>query len=483
METESLHYLKKLIKMKIKSKKASKKLNALSKDLVKASYLREKEVQNSPVKNLRQDYNKMLDSIIKKEGSFFCSQPFIHLYVPTYGFAHPCCNTTVNVKKHVSQTGLNGIWNQPEFANLRKEMVNGNKERDATLKTCYKCIEVEYNEFESCRKHYNNDLAQDKEYKEELDRLVKFVIENPEEEYPIPNKVHTIELKLFGNYCNLKCLMCSAEDSSSVAEEWIALGEYTPEQILQRSEVRSGSQIPYSFPLINYQDNDIDEDEFWDMIRKSKRIKLLGGETWLIKQYVQILERCVKEGWAKDKKLFIFSNNYGYPNMQYIYDLLKEFEKVTYKCSLELWGDRNDYIRYPSKWPEIHKNIKLISMLPNVRLGLTLTVGPLNIGYVDDFVRGAQEIENKVLTFNTITRPAWYTLKSLPLDLKEFYLDKLYSNSYDILEQIEKPLQFLEDSEHNEMQQHIMISKIKARDKLRGDNILKYFPEWKPYFN
>ena len=56
--------------MKIKSKKASKKLNVLSEDLVKASYLREKAVQNSPVKNSRQDYNKMLDSIIQKEGSF-----------------------------------------------------------------------------------------------------------------------------------------------------------------------------------------------------------------------------------------------------------------------------------------------------------------------------------------------------------------------------------------------------------------------------
>ena len=43
--------------MKIKSKKASKKLNVLSEDLVKASYLREKAVQNSPVKNSRQDYN------------------------------------------------------------------------------------------------------------------------------------------------------------------------------------------------------------------------------------------------------------------------------------------------------------------------------------------------------------------------------------------------------------------------------------------
>ena len=29
--------------------------------------------------------------------------------------------------------------------------------------------------------------------------------------------------------------------------------------------------------------------------------------------------------------------------------------------------------------------------------------------------------------------------------------------------------------------QHDFI-KLKARDKLRGDNILKYFPEWTPYF-
>ena len=469
--------------MKIKSKKASKKLNVLSEDLVKASYLREKVVQNSPVKNSRQDYSKMLDSIIQKEGSFFCSQPFIHLYVPTYGFAHPCCNTTVNVKKHVSQTGLNGIWNQPEFANLRKEMANGNKERDATLRTCYRCIEVEYNGFENIRKQYNNDLARDKEYKEELDRLVKFVVDNPEEEYPTPNKVHTVELKLFGNYCNLKCLFCNSADSSSVSEEWMLLGESSYAQQNEKMMSRSGSEVPFSFPLINYQDNDIDEDEFWDMIRKSKRIKLVGGETWLIKQYVQILERCVEEGWAKDKKIFAFSNNFGHPNMQYIYDLLKEFERVTYKCSLEMWGERNDYIRYPSKWPEVHKNIKLISTLPNVSLGLTLTVGPLNIGYVDDFVRGAQEIENKVFTFNTITRPAWYTLKSMPPDLKEFYLDKLYRNSYDILEKIEKPIQFLEEAEHNEMQQHVMIANIRARDKLRGDNILNYFPEWKPYIN
>ena len=37
------------------------------------------------------------------------------MYIPTYGLAHPCCNTTMNVKKHISEIGINGVWNQPEL--------------------------------------------------------------------------------------------------------------------------------------------------------------------------------------------------------------------------------------------------------------------------------------------------------------------------------------------------------------------------------
>ncbi len=69
--------------------------------------------------------------------------------------------------------------------------------------------------------------------------------------------------------------------------------------------------MPFKSPLIRYTDNNIDEDEFWEVIKKTKRIQLIGGETWLIKQYVQILEKCVKEGWAKDKKICAFSKNFG----------------------------------------------------------------------------------------------------------------------------------------------------------------------------
>ena len=94
----------------------------------------------SPVQSDKPDIGKMLDEVIKRDGPFFCSQPFIHMYIPTYGFAHPCCNTSMNVKKHIAEIGIDGVWNQPELAGLREEMANGNKERDRTIKTCYRCI-------------------------------------------------------------------------------------------------------------------------------------------------------------------------------------------------------------------------------------------------------------------------------------------------------------------------------------------------------
>ena len=428
-----------------------------------------------------------LNTIIEREGTFFCSQPFIHMYVPIYGFAHPCCNTTMNVKNHISQIGIDGVWNEPELSLLRKEFAEEHSDsRDRTLKTCYRCIETNYLGYSSPRTAYNKDMEKDPESLVELDRLVQFVKENPDAHYPVPNIIHTSQIKVFGNYCNLRCLMCSAEDSSGVAEEWIALEEYTPEEIAQRSIDRSGSEVPFTFPSINYQDNNINEEEYWETIKRSIRVMLIGGETWLIKQYVDVLERMVEEGLAPDKRLFIFSNNSKIPNIDKICNWLSKFKSVHYKCSMELWGKQNEYIRYPSKWKMVINNIKKIGSLPNVNLGFAFTINPLNAGYVDNAILGVEE-DMKGFRYNSpsffnVTRPHWFTMKSLPDDIVDHHLSKLYSNESWVIEKSKKIIEYLEKREFNEEKYHTMIERITARDKLRGDNVLNYFPEWKPHF-
>ena len=78
------------------------------------------------------------------------------------------------------------------------------------------------------------------------------------------------------------------------------------EIILARSQARIGFKVPWKPPLITYKDHYIDEDQFLNVVEKTRRIQLIGGETWLIKQNVQILEECIKRDWAKDITIFCF---------------------------------------------------------------------------------------------------------------------------------------------------------------------------------
>ena len=312
--------------------------------------------------------------------------------------------------------------------------------------------------------------------------LVKIVKDNPDDWYDLPKKFHTVELKVWGNYCNLKCIMCSPEDSSEVGKEQIELGERTVEDIKLTTSARTGKSVPFTPPLINYTDNYLNEKEYWEIIKRAIRIKLIGGETFLQKQNVQLLEKLVENGTAKDKELIIFTNNYGHPNMEYIRDLLENFKHISYKCSMEMWGEKNNYIRYPSDWKEVHKNIKLITSLKNTKLNVTCTLNPLTLGYVHEIVEGAESMEGVKPNFSSVNRPYWFTAHCIPDDIKDFYLDRYYSLSYDMIEKCTKAIETLEQREFDEERYNEMIKRIIARDKHRNDNILKYFPEWKKHF-
>lgn len=429
------------------------------------------------------DLDHMLNEVIEKKGDFFCSQPWVHMYMPTYGFQHICCNTSMSVKKHISQAeNFEELYNQPEFTKLREEMCGGHKDRERTLKTCVRCIQTEYRGFPSLRESYNKSATRNVQTKDEMNKLVNEVKRTGSGEIGLPEHLHTVELKVWGNYCNLKCIMCSVEDSSSVAEEQMELGEINEQQIKDRVTLRTGFEPPFTPPLIRYEDNYIKEEEYWKIIDRAKRIKLIGGETFLQKQNIQLLEHLVKTGQAKDKELIIFTNNYGYPRMEYVRDLLMNFKSISYKCSMELWGPKNDYIRYPSKWEEVYKNMKMMAKIPQLKVLPTCTLNPITIGYVHEIVQGAREFSDIAPNFSSVSRPKWFTAHCIPDDVVDFYLKRYYNLPYEMMHQCEKAIETLEQREFKKDKYEKMIEHIKRRDKHRGDNILKYFPEWSAHF-
>ena len=85
---------------------------------------------------------------------------------------------------------------------------------------------------------------------------------------------------------------------------------------------------------------------------------------------------------------------------------------------------------------------------------------------IDGFAKGVEDLSRTPSFFN-LTRPTWFILKSLPPDIKDLYLDRLYKNSYEVIDKDTSSLEYLENLEFDELQMHNMISKNKARDKLR----------------
>ena len=70
----------------------------------------------------------------------------------------------------------------------------------------------------------------------------------------------------------------------------------------------------------------------------------------------------------------------------------------------------------------------------------------------------------------------FYSVNSIPDDIKEIYLNKLYEEGATDL------INYLEHAEYNETDMWKMLRHLKRRDRLRKTNLLDVFPEWKKYY-
>ena len=132
----------------------------------------------------------------------FCVAPWYSLNV---GKASkkitPCCKVKNIAKYDYNQ--LEEYWISPELSKLRKDLLNGIKNEN-----CISCWRDEEAGGESLRLIENRHLKLSPD-----DAPMMEQINNPK-----VSNIKTFELVL-GNLCNLKCVMCSPNDSSQLLAE------------------------------------------------------------------------------------------------------------------------------------------------------------------------------------------------------------------------------------------------------------------------
>jgi MoaA/NifB/PqqE/SkfB family radical SAM enzyme len=391
---------------------------------------------------------------------WICPEPFTNIYAGTTGYYLPCCIIDTRdlsfIKKthNINEDSFFEFYNSYDMKRLRSSMKNNN-DQEFINKICSVCKNQEKSGNKSHRQWYISRFIEG-DFKDKKNELEVIIEENKQ-----PTFFHSIEYDaLSGNLCNLSCNMCTEYSSSRYFSESIKLKE-----VINKN------------PLIQIKPNEKVLKELPEILSKINELKLVGGEP-LLAEYTYKLMEMTQNKQNVIVRLITNATN----NPERFIKLANLFKKITINISIEGYQEVNDYIRYPSKWNVIQENVKKLKTIKNNKIIFVSTINALNIGKLYEIIENVKED----YTMSSIVTNNFYSINSIPDDIKNMYLNLYYSkiNKYNSLgkEQAKKLIKYLEYSIYNEQDMIKMIQHIKRRDKLRNTNMLNLFPEWKSYY-
>ena len=197
-------------------------------------------------------------------------------------------------------------------------------------------------------------------------------------------RIFSMDLRL-GNKCNLQCVMCHPGESN----QW-----YKIQEQITGSKIFMIDDVTYSTDGHDHFEW-VDQEEYYQLLTENakylQKIKFGGGEPWLVKQHLTLLNNLLEQGLAKNIELEYSINVTVVP--QDFLRTIGKFKFVKLCCSVDGYGEVNEAIRYPTKWSVIEKNLDFLDTgPPNSAVFTSTTVSILNI---EHFVTWMQWLESK----------------------------------------------------------------------------------------
>lgn len=336
-----------------------------------------------------------------------CVLPWMHLASHPNGGQSLCCrsNHTDAVSwamkpgstelQTFDNTRLSTIANSETFVRVRQAMIDGQEPVE-----CEGCWQDEAAGLVSKRMYENERWAH---IIPELEQTAE--LKNPGYRY--------VELRL-GNICNNACVTCNSFSSS----KWYA------------DEERIAKDLNWFHlrPLENFKWHDKPEfyEELADLSKNVEEIYINGGEPTLIKAHFRYLERLIETGQAQNVHLVYSLNMMDIPDR--LADLWQQFKRVSVNCSIDDYGLRNFYIRWPSNWEDTVKSIRKLDSIHTVDWHVTQTVSIYNIFTLDKLDDWLRYNFDRNTTHNFVLYPDYLSLAAIPDSLKNFikikYQDK-----------------------------------------------------------
>lgn len=324
-----------------------------------------------------------------------CGWLYQHVSIDSYGQFRPCCGWKTQGNEDVVTTVDDYMVSE-----FRKSIMDTMHQGQWPV-GCEDCQEDESLDNHSLRNHpatlirYSNPLYTDAEVK-------------------------------FGNLCNLGCVMCAPDNSSLIDQEWRKLEGKHP----KFSQTFTPASVWYT-----------DKQKLKTIARElstRNQIRFTGGEPTVNNYLIDFLEEVRKHNTNITIKLTTNGNNW--PTK--LHELLKEFKTVI-SVSIDAYGEKNEYIRWPSKWKKIEQNINKMQELPNFTLLCGTTVGSYNLHLIPELSEWVQKTGFHEHNLDTIFEPFHLRPQHAAEEAKEIYLKfaQTYQPAKRIVKNIQQPSQ------------------------------------------
>ena len=417
----------------------------------------------------------------------FCPLPWTHISANPGGKGRVCCDGYEYLKNNSEadvlwkeSKNLHSYFNIEDYKNIRLQMLNGERP-----KHCVHCFSQEDHGAKSTR------LQLIDQYQENLEKMIQSTNKDGSINEP---KITYIDMPL-GNLCNLKCRMCNPWSSYIIGKDWQKMGieydENSTKKILQDEWYAS----PKALNLVK------------EALPHVRSIFTAGGEPMLLKGHIEILEMIIKEGHAHHILLRYNSNQTVIPKE--ITQLWKHFERVDFNCSIDAYGHLNSYIRYPSQWSKLEKNMFLLDELScknkNIEIYIHTTLQAYNVTRISELLKYLRYADFKNIHrfpfFIWVKIPEWLSPSIYPKsdrklfanhileDLKEYeefflnYNKKHYVWSKDRIKILKAYCEMIKSDKTREQYFDEFIQKTKQHDHIRNQSVIDILPEFSSYFS
>ena len=398
------------------------------------------------------------------ENESFCMLPWMHLHAFPDGRAYPCCFAQDKYPVgDLNKNSLEEVFNNDKMKKLRKNMLNG-----ITNKECVKCYDQEKSGFFSLRfssnKHFGHNVG-----------LVDTTDVEGKSEFVI--KYWDIR---FSNLCNFACRSCGTWFSSNWYEDHIKVTGSPPNHA---KIMRVGRTA-----------NDIWE-QMLEQFDHVEQFYFAGGEPLIMEEHYRILKELDKRKMYHVR--LIYNTNFSrlkFKDLE-VLELWNKFDSVSVGASLDAEGKRGELMRTGTNWDQTVANRKrMLEICPQVDFYISATVGLINSLHIVDFHRNWADkglIKPMDFNFNLLQYPDWQRMDLLPDEFKQQVKEK-YEKHIDWLKDkdpltratkgYESAIDWIYRRDNSKLLP-TLFRKTKVYDKIRNENTVDVFPEWKELFD